>query len=258
MKVFISWSGDRSKALAEAIKTWLADVIHSIKPWLSDHDIQAGARWSADLDQELQDTHFGVLCLTRENMEKPWLLFEAGSLAKSLDLARVVPYRLDVSATEVKPPLSQFQGVDATKDGTFKLLQSINNNLAEPLRFDRLERMFKKFWPDLETQITKIRGIDSGENTPARSEIDYLTEILELVRQLTRQAPSSPEHDLKSVLSILREILEKTNIQIRTMDAYEKHGGGGADTQSFIDHYNRAERQRAALKDALQRLEEVS
>lgn len=258
MKVFISWSGDRSKALAEAIKPWLADVIHNITPWMSEHDIQAGARWSTDLDQELQNTHFGVLCLTRENMEKPWLLFEAGSLAKSLDVARVVPYRLDVSATEVKPPLSQFQGVDATESGTLKLLQSINSDLANPLPSDRLERMFKKFWPDLETQITKIQGIDSGENTPARNQIDYLAEILELVRQLPRQAPPSSEPSLKSVLSILRATLEKTTNKIQVMSSYEKHGGGGADTQSFIDQYDRLERQRDALKNALQRLEAVS
>ena len=128
MKVFLSWSGERSKAVATALSTWLADVIQSVVRWMSDHDIQAGSRWGANLDSELEQTNFGVLCLESDNLEKPWLLFEAGSLAKSISIARVVPYRLDVSATDVKPPLSQFQGVDATKEGTLKLIQSINDS----------------------------------------------------------------------------------------------------------------------------------
>ena len=83
MKVFISWSGERSRSIAEALREWLPDVIQAVKPWLSAEDIDKGARWSSDLAHELEDAHVGVICLTPENLEEPWIHFEAGALSKT-------------------------------------------------------------------------------------------------------------------------------------------------------------------------------
>ena len=44
MKVFISWSGTRSKALANALHKWLPMVLQYVEPWVSDSDIDAGER----------------------------------------------------------------------------------------------------------------------------------------------------------------------------------------------------------------------
>ena len=41
MKVFISWSGTRSKALAVALKEWLPLILQYAKPWVSDKDISS-------------------------------------------------------------------------------------------------------------------------------------------------------------------------------------------------------------------------
>lgn len=156
MKVFVSWSGERSKAVAQALKSWLPDVVQGLDVWMSDDDIRAGARWGNDLDRELQTTDFGILCLTAENLTSAWLLFEAGSLAKTVKSSRVVPYLLGVSNTEIPSPLARFQGVNADENGTFGLLKSINEHLDSKLSTDKLEKLFEKWWPDLSTELEKL------------------------------------------------------------------------------------------------------
>jgi hypothetical protein len=44
MKVFISWSGDRSKQLAEAIHWWLPNVMQFVKPYFTPADIDKGRK----------------------------------------------------------------------------------------------------------------------------------------------------------------------------------------------------------------------
>ncbi len=120
MRVFISWSGGRSKAVGAALKSWLPNVFQDASTWMSDHDIDAGARWASDLAEQLEKIDYGVICLTAANTDSPWLLFEAGSLAKSVQEARVVPYLIDLAPTDVSYPLAQFQGVTADRAGTPK------------------------------------------------------------------------------------------------------------------------------------------
>lgn len=39
MKIFVSWSGKRSKAVAELMSDWLKCVIQASQPWISTRDI---------------------------------------------------------------------------------------------------------------------------------------------------------------------------------------------------------------------------
>ena len=79
MEVFISWSGDRSEKVAEALRDWLPSVIQSVNPFMSASDIEQGSRWLNDLGIHLENAQFGLICLTQENLKAPWLLFEAGA-----------------------------------------------------------------------------------------------------------------------------------------------------------------------------------
>ena len=116
MKLFISWSGARSKQLAQGLYGWLPGVINAVEPWLSETDIDPGARWGTELAQELEKTRYGVICVTAENMNAPWLLFEAGALSRYVEKTRVVPLLLEIKSTDIKGPLSQFQSVQANED----------------------------------------------------------------------------------------------------------------------------------------------
>lgn len=49
MKVFISWSGNKSHKVAMIFREWLPSVIQSLEPYVSSEDIDKGARWSSDI-----------------------------------------------------------------------------------------------------------------------------------------------------------------------------------------------------------------
>ncbi|WP_165788483.1 hypothetical protein [Stutzerimonas stutzeri] len=40
MKVFISWSGDMSREIGEALRTWIPGVIQQVKPYFTPNDIE--------------------------------------------------------------------------------------------------------------------------------------------------------------------------------------------------------------------------
>ena len=60
-------------------------------------DIDAGERWSNSVQKELEEPRFGILCLTQDNLTAPWILFEAGALAKTVQNTYVCPYLIDVA-----------------------------------------------------------------------------------------------------------------------------------------------------------------
>ena len=95
MKVFISWSGARSKSLALALKDWLPLTLNYVKPWVSDKDIGAGDRWAQSIAGELEAANCGIICITPENLQSEWVLFETGALSKSMLDAKVIPFFLD-------------------------------------------------------------------------------------------------------------------------------------------------------------------
>lgn len=82
MRVFVSWSAERSKGLAQALKNWLPLVLHYVEPWMSEASIHAGEGWGISVAKELEASNFGIICITRENLNAPWVLFEAVALAK--------------------------------------------------------------------------------------------------------------------------------------------------------------------------------
>lgn len=105
MKVFISWSGNKSHKVALVFREWLPSVIQSLEPYVSSEDIDKGARWSTDIAKELEDSTVGILCVTKENLHAPWLSFEAGALSKTMDKAYVTPFLFDIKRSEVNGPV---------------------------------------------------------------------------------------------------------------------------------------------------------
>ena len=83
--IFISCSGDRARAAATALWEWLPVVLDGAKPWVSERDVDKGTLWLVELTQALVAVKWGVVCLTRESVSAPWVLFETGALCKKFD-----------------------------------------------------------------------------------------------------------------------------------------------------------------------------
>jgi hypothetical protein len=212
MRIFLSWSGQRSKAVAEILHEWLPFVLQSVKPWLSASDIDKGTRWSADIASQLQDTLFGIICLTPENLEAPWINFEAGALSKTLDASFVCPYLFEVDPADIKGPLVQFQATKFTKDDTKKLIDTINRASQDSLSEQQLNKSFEVWWPDLEMKLKSIPTISSPPHTK-RSDRDLLEEILEILRDQARE-------------SVCKEAIENLEWPVGARVAHPKFGPG--------------------------------
>jgi len=184
MDIFISWSGQRSERVALALHEWLPAVVQAAKPWLS-REIEKGSRWDDAISDSLERCSFGIICLTPENLNSDWLLFEAGALSKKVRDARVCTYLFDLRESDVVGPLAKFQHTRAEREDTGRLLSSLNRYLQEPIESPRLRHIFDTWWPQLDQALKDIPTSPTGKST-RRSAEDMLSEILLEVRQLRR------------------------------------------------------------------------
>ncbi|WP_275629827.1 TIR domain-containing protein [Pseudomonas sp. 273] len=187
MKVFLSWSGPTSHTIAKILRDWLPSVIQSIEPYVSSEDIDKGARWSSDIAGELDSSSYGIICLTPDNVNAPWINFEAGALGKSVDKSRVSPVLFRLKKSELKGPLVQFQATVFEKDDVLKLMQSVNSALPEhSLDPVRLEKAFATWWPELESQLNGIANAPTEPEPQHKLIPDEISSVLEELIDLTR------------------------------------------------------------------------
>ncbi|MDF1490303.1 toll/interleukin-1 receptor domain-containing protein [Tessaracoccus caeni] len=184
MKVFISWSGTRSKALATALKNWLPLPLNYVEPFLSDKDIGAGERWAQTISGELESSNFGIICITPENVRSEWILFEAGALSKSMLDAKVVPLLFGLELRDLSGPLSQFQAQKVEKDGIIEIVRAINNAAEHPVKDTIVSRSLPALWPTLENDLASIPS-SPPEEQQMRPQHEILEDLVTSVRSLS-------------------------------------------------------------------------
>jgi hypothetical protein len=198
MKVFISWSGERSRRVAELLDEWLQCVIQASEPWMSSKDIDRGALWFTEISDQLAGTGIGIVCLTRENKIKPWILFESGALAKGISSNRVCTLLIDLKPTDVENPLAQFNHTMPNRTGLWELVRTINLALKdESLKESILEKVFDTYWPQFEVSFEQILNETPHEEVEvSRSENDILIELLTSVRGIDRRIRAVENRDI--------------------------------------------------------------
>ena len=190
MKVFISWSGERSHRVALLLKTWIKCVLQASDPWISSENIDRGSVWFSNISASLGECVVGIVCLTKSNLKAPWILFEAGALAKGLNNTRVCTFLVDLQPSDIEDPLAQFNHTLPTRDSLKQLVKTLNSQLGErALPEDVFGKVFDKYWPDFENEHKSILSTTNGETADKkmRSSEDILSEVLATVRGLDKR-----------------------------------------------------------------------
>ncbi len=213
MKVFLSWSGEKSHEIALVFREWFPSVIQSIKPYLSSEDIDKGARWSTDIAEKLKDSSFGILCVTKDNIDAPWLIFEAGALSKTMDKSFVSPFLFGIKLSEVvDSPLLQFQATTFDKEDVFKLVITMNKACGESrLTDENLRKAFDLWWPSLKKDLDDLVDFQESNSEAKRSKSTDCGDILEEILNLSRSNQKllrNPESDISETFAKIEERLQ--------------------------------------------------
>lgn len=263
LQVFISWSGDRSRAVAKHLKTWLPDVVRNAEPWLSSEDLRKGLQWLPELNKNLSSTGFGLLVLTADNKDAPWLVFEAGVISKALPDKHCCPVLCDLKQSDISGPLTQFQSTTITsKTDMLQLVKTMNDaSDASKIDDERLHKWFSRSWDEFAQDVDQALATPARRSRPAKvgpTERELLEEVLSTVRRLAIE-PRKRRDDLLRGLAgplvmspelLLREFSKiEPELQERLFELV--HQGAQTDPESLrqmllmLRHSDGASRRRA-------------
>jgi len=207
------------------LRDWLPSVIQSLEPYVSSEDIDKGARWSTDIAKELEDSGFGILCVTKENLHAPWLTFEAGALSKKLEKSFVSPFLFDIKRSEINGPILQFQSTIHNEEDVYKLINTLNKACGDnKLTDERIEKAFKAWYPTLQEELKKItedfKETETSKEEPEKEKQDILEELLELTR-INQKILRSP--DVLLPPEYFNEVLNQGRKDKREMAYYDDY-----------------------------------
>ena len=125
-KIFVSWSGD--SRIPEALKGALSAAFgDDFSIFVSSVSIPIGEEWFPKIKSILSKSAFTIVCVTKDNLSKPWLYFESGASVfhNTCEGKPLMVILFDVELPE-KSPLQHYNNVKWSKTGYKKLLNDIN------------------------------------------------------------------------------------------------------------------------------------
>ena len=208
MNVFFGWSKETSKKAALALHNWLPKVIHSVEPFISTDDIGLGTAWNQELSEALQNAHFGILCVTEENLSAPWLIFEAGALSvstrKASNTPHVTPLLFHVDRSKVASPISQFQTMSFGEQEMWQLVKTLNKlceSCGEKFWGElELKEVFDVWFPRLKNEIDAIFSAREPKSPPensASASVDVDVKLYNFTKT-PEVLPDSTRRDMKT------------------------------------------------------------
>ena len=141
--IFIGWSGDLSKEIADILKKNIPYIIQCTNVFYSLENINSGDIWFNELVSNMEKSELGIFCLTKSNINNKWMRFESGFL--SSQKKKAIPLLIDLKASELEKndPFINSEACQITKEGFIKLCRAIviffGINLEEEIWKEALE-----------------------------------------------------------------------------------------------------------------------
>jgi hypothetical protein len=178
--VFISWSKEPSGEIAKHVQRLLGKIFPApnINFFVSNVKISGGDNFRYILDDKLENSNFGILVLTNNNIAQPWIMFEAGALSKHSDNTKITPILFGRNYKDREAPIEQFNYIDYVNNSAFiesdeKFIngkeKDFFNNLILPItrklygikepsqeQIEQLKDSLDKFWENFEKKIDEI------------------------------------------------------------------------------------------------------
>ena len=215
VRIFISWSGPESHALALILHEWIPMVLPFAKPWMSSENIDKGKRWVPEIGDNLQSSSYCIVCVTPNVAQQPWVNFEAGAVSKIVDSSHVSLVLLGVSIDDLGDvPLKMFQCTIFEKEDVVKLFRSINAASDSAISEQHLSRNLNYTWDEAHKNARRIARHDSfppqtdrgGNGGPSAelndAEVDVLTTIANRPEDAMGEYEIADEHGITLVRAL--------------------------------------------------------
>lgn len=170
-KIFVSWSSDRGRKLAEALKETILDD-SELDPWVSSHNLDAGAPWFEEIERAANECEIAIGCITPGAGQRPWVNFEAGMLFGKLRNFKALLFN-----EELKGPLANLQSLDGTsREQLERLLKTL---LSNP---ERAARHLNRVYPDWSRRVQEVFTDPKSEHEIRQSAEGLRDSVLVLSR----------------------------------------------------------------------------
>ena len=184
MLLFIGWSGRTSEKIAKSLKRWIENVNPNVASFVSFEDISLGTNWRETLYQALEDTNYGILCVTPDNRNAPWLVFETAQMELAMRQHNpqgkpyIVPLLFCVESIDLPSLFSQYQSAKFNRDTMWRLVKETNGvcrklygvelskvglvdddidmTYLTQKKLESLERRFDALYMNLESEVMEI------------------------------------------------------------------------------------------------------
>jgi len=166
MKVFISWSGMISKYIAKFLKKNLEEIFdnENFETFMSEEDITAGSNWFQVIKDELESSDCAIICITKDNINAPWINFEGGAIAMQHKETHVIPFLIDTDLNNYDGPFKNYHHIKLSLDGYKKILKDIKKigNFTY-LSNKNLEILSEKYFLEFDGKVQEVLEKHEGE-----------------------------------------------------------------------------------------------
>ena len=181
MKVFICWSGRRSREFAVILRRWLQTLMPRQITAAISVDIQKGTIWFDELDRALAGARLGIVCLTGEALRSSWIHYEAGILSRALREAtrsetegphspQVFPVLFGLESQRLSGPLAAYQSTSASsREDMWRFVQSVAR--AGGIGSANVREQFDRSWKRLLADFDSVSPAPIQEVFPDIDEL---------------------------------------------------------------------------------------